>query len=93
MSIVPQLSAAFADRDRILFGPEPHLTIRRMPSVLDLELVRLRAMTATEKVATMHALWRQTWSLLAAGTRARHPDWTPEQVAVDVRDSLRRDTA
>ena len=76
-----------------LFGLEPHGTIRHMPSVLDLELTRLRAMTASEKVATMHALWRQAWSLLAAGTRARHPEWTEEQVVADVRETLRRDAA
>jgi hypothetical protein len=62
-----------------------------MPSVLDLELTRLRAMSATEKVAVMHALWRQAWSLTAAGTRARHPDWSPERVEAEVREIFRRD--
>ena len=62
-----------------------------MPSVLDLELARLRAMSATEKVAVMHALWRQAWSLSAAGTRARHPDWLPERVEAEVREMFRRD--
>jgi hypothetical protein len=42
-------------------------------------------MTATEKVAAMHALWRQGWALTAAGVRGRHPDWTPEQVDREVR--------
>lgn len=64
-----------------------------MASVLDLELTRLRAMTATEKVATMHALWRQAWSLAAAGVRARHPDWNTDQVDAEVREMLRRDPA
>jgi hypothetical protein len=63
-----------------------------MPSVLDHELARLRAMTATEKVAVMHSLWRQAWALTAAGVRARHPDWTPEQVDVAVREIFRGDT-
>jgi hypothetical protein len=62
-----------------------------MPSVLDLELTRLRAMSATEKVAVMHALWRQAWSLTAAGVRGRHPDWSPEQVEAEVREIFRRD--
>jgi len=62
-----------------------------MPSVLDLELARLRAMTASEKVAVMHSLWRQAWSLKSAGVRARHPDWSPEQVEAEVREIFRRD--
>jgi hypothetical protein len=61
-----------------------------MPPVLDLELMRLRAMTATEKVAVMHALWRQAWSLSAAGVRARHPAWSPEQVEEEVRRIFRQ---
>ena len=62
-----------------------------MPSVLDLELTRLRAMSATEKVAVMHSLWHQAWSLSAAGVRARHPDWLPERVEAEVREMFRRD--
>ena len=56
-----------------------------MVPVLDLELARLRVMTATEKVATMDSLWRQAWSLAAAGVHGRHPDWSPEQVEAEVR--------
>ncbi len=63
-----------------------------MPSVLDLELARLRAMTATEKLATTHALWRQAWSLTSAGVRARHPDWSPERVEAEVREIFRHDS-
>jgi hypothetical protein len=48
-------------------------------------------MSATEKVASMHALWRQAWSLSAAGVRARHPDWSPEQVEAEVRQIFRRE--
>lgn len=79
----------------VLFAPDPRDTICRMPppSVLDLELTRLRAMTASEKVASMHALWRQAWSLAAAGIGSRHPDWSPEQVEEEVRKMLRRDPA
>ncbi|MBA3498119.1 MAG: hypothetical protein H0T86_13530 [Gemmatimonadales bacterium] len=63
-----------------------------MPSVLDLELTRLRAMTATEKLATMHALWLQAWSLTSARVRARHPEWTPEQVEAEIRLIFHRDS-
>jgi hypothetical protein len=62
-----------------------------MPSVLDLELARLRALTASEKVAVMHSLWRQAWSLALAGVRARNPDWTPEQVEAEVREIFSHD--
>jgi hypothetical protein len=56
-----------------------------MPSVRELEMTRLRAMTATDKVATMQALWRQAWSLTAAGVRGRHPEWTLAEVEAEVR--------
>lgn len=62
-----------------------------MTSTLDLEVARLRAMTASEKVAVMHALWREAWSLATAGVRGRHPDWSPEQVEAEVRELFRRD--
>lgn len=64
-----------------------------MPSVRELEMTRLRTMTATDKVATMHALWRQAWSLAAAGVRARHPEWTPEQIAAEVRSIFARESS
>jgi uncharacterized protein YigA (DUF484 family) len=62
-----------------------------MASVLDLELERLRAMSATDKVSTMQALWRQAWSLSTAGVRARHPDWTLQQVEAEVRRIFRNE--
>jgi hypothetical protein len=62
-----------------------------MTSVQDLELTRLRAMTATEKVASMHALWRQAWALTSAGVQARHTDWSSEQVEAEVREIFRHD--
>lgn len=71
--------------------PETRATIPHMPSVLDHELTRLRAMTASENVASMPALWRQAWSLTSAGVQARHPDWSPEQVEAEVREIFRRD--
>lgn len=69
----------------------PGATIRGMTSTLDLEVARLRAMTPSEKVAVMHALWRQAWSLASAGVVGRHPDWSPEQVEAEVREVFRRD--
>ncbi len=60
--------------------------------MLDLELTRLRGMTATEKLATMHALWRRAWSLTSAEVRGRHPEWSPEQVEAEVREIFRRDS-
>ena len=57
-----------------------------MTLVLDLELARLRAMTASEKVGVMHALWRQAWALTMAGVRGRHPDWSPAQLEAATRE-------
>jgi hypothetical protein len=75
----------------VLFVRDQRATIWAMPSVLDLELTRLRAMSATEKVASMHALWRQAWSLTSAGVLSRHPDWSPGQIEAEVREIFRRD--
>lgn len=63
-----------------------------MQSVLDAEVTRIRAMTASEKLGVMHLLWRQAWSLVFAGVQGRHPDWTREQVEVEVRRIMGRDT-
>lgn len=60
-----------------------------MTAIVELELARLKEMTATEKVAAMHSLWRQAWQFKAAGIRAQHPDWTHEQVEVRVREMFR----
>lgn len=62
-----------------------------MPSVLDLEIARLRRMTASEKIAVMNSLWRQAWSMKAAGVRGEHPDWSPEQVEAAVREIFQHD--
>lgn len=60
-----------------------------MESVADHELARLREMTASEKIAVMHSLWRQAWALKRAGIRAQHPDWSAEQVETGVREVFR----
>jgi hypothetical protein len=62
-----------------------------MESVLELEVARLRQMTASEKVAVMHSLWRQAWSLKTVGVRAAHPEWSPDQVEATVREIFRDD--
>lgn len=50
---------------------------------------RFRAMTADEKVRLSHALWVEARDVTAAGVRARHPDWTEEEVAARVRELMR----
>jgi hypothetical protein len=62
-----------------------------MDSVLDLEVERLRQMTASQKIAVMNSLWRQAWSLKAAGVRAQHPNWPADRVAAAVREIFRDD--
>jgi hypothetical protein len=59
-----------------------------MPTVLELELIRLRRMSAAEKIAVSEALWRQAWSLRRASIAADHTDWTAEQVERATRDAL-----
>lgn len=56
-----------------------------MNAILDFEMGRLRAMTASEKVAIMNSLWRQAWALKEAGIRGQHPDASAEQVQEAVR--------
>jgi hypothetical protein len=60
-----------------------------MDTVLDRQAERLRAMTADEKVRLSQALWVEARSVSSAGVRARHPDWSEEQVAARVRELMR----
>ena len=46
-------------------------------------------MTADQKVRVSQALWEETWAVLAAGVRGRHPEWTDAQVVTRVRELLR----
>ena len=62
-----------------------------MPTVLEQELERLCTMTAAEKLAVMHSLWRQAWALTRAGVEARHPDWSALEVEQQLRPMFRRD--
>lgn len=50
---------------------------------------RIRAMTADEKVRISNALWFEARSVATAGERARHPEWSEEQLAVRVRELMR----
>ncbi|MBL0169828.1 MAG: hypothetical protein IPP90_03715 [Gemmatimonadaceae bacterium] len=50
---------------------------------------RIRAMTADEKVRVAQALWIEARDVMASGVQARHPTWTPEQVAEHVRELMR----
>lgn len=60
-----------------------------MESIRELEASRLRQMSAAEKLAVMHSLWRQAWSLKAAGVRGQHPTWSEAEVAAAVREIFR----
>lgn len=68
---------------------EARRAIRR---TAELDRQRLRRMTAAEKLRVMDALWRQAWSLAAAGIRARHPQWDESRVQEAVREAFRRDS-
>ncbi|MHB8839428.1 MAG: hypothetical protein ACYC7F_10810 [Gemmatimonadaceae bacterium] len=59
-----------------------------MQSMLARQNERIRAMTADEKVRLSQALWREAWSVAAAGVRARHPDWSAERVTERVREMM-----
>ena len=64
-------------------------TISRLLSVNpteDVEDTILRRMTPAQKLAVMHALWRQAWALKVAGIRLQHPTWTSGQVLGRVRE-------
>jgi hypothetical protein len=50
---------------------------------------RVRAMTADEKIRLSHALWVEARNVMSAGIRARHPDWSDEQVAARARELMR----
>ena len=52
----------------------------------DIETTLLRRMTAAQKLAVMHALWRQAWTLKAGSVRREHPGWTSEQISARVRE-------
>ena len=50
---------------------------------------RIRAMTAEEEVRIAHALWIEAREVAAADVRARHPEWSDEEVASRVCELMR----
>ena len=63
---------------------------RAIRKTAELDRQRLQRMTAAEKLRLMDALWRQAWSLAAAGIRARHPHWDESLVKAAVREAFQR---
>lgn len=49
----------------------------------------IRAMTTDERVRVSHALWIEARAVLAAGVRARHPDWTEAALMARVSELMR----
>jgi hypothetical protein len=65
--------------------------IPAMDRSAEVELAALRRMSAEEKLAVMHGLWRTSWDLTAIGVRRRHPDWSEDRVLTEVRAHFARD--
>ncbi len=59
-----------------------------MDALLARQLDRIRAMSADEKVRIAEALWIEARDITAAGVRARHPEWSDEEVASQVRELM-----
>lgn len=51
-------------------------------------IARLRAMTPEEKLRIAHDLYWSARRMKAAYLRQRHPDWSDERVAKEVRDAF-----
>lgn len=60
-----------------------------MNPALAYQLERIRAMSVEEKLRISHALWIEARAVLAAGVRARYPEWTEAEVAERVRELMR----
>lgn len=52
------------------------------------QIAGCRKMTPEEKIERLAAFWRGSRAMMAAGIRHRHPEWTDEQVAGDVRRQM-----
>jgi len=59
-----------------------------MPTVLELELIRLRQMSAAEKLSVSAALWQEAWALRRASIARQHPDWPAPQVEQATREAM-----
>jgi hypothetical protein len=60
-----------------------------MNPALSHQLECIRTMSADEKVRISHELWLEARAVLAAGVRARSPEWTEEHLAARVRELMR----
>lgn len=58
--------------------------------VRELQLTRLREMTAGEKLLRLEALFRDARTLVEAGVRLRHPDLSGEALRSEVRRAFIR---
>lgn len=56
-----------------------------MPNIPELELARLRAMTAAEKLRVSNGLWHDARKMTRAMIAMRHPEWTEGQVLQETR--------
>jgi len=59
-----------------------------MPTVLELELARLREMSAEQKLAVSDALWRDARALRRASIAKQHPDWSAAEVDQATREAM-----
>src|ERR1043166_2163500 len=50
----------------------------------------LRGLTAERNLEVMRGLRETAWALTAAGVRARHPDWSPDEIQDEVRAAFIR---
>ena len=73
---------------RRLASGVPRSQIGHVATLEQVETAILRRMTPVQKLAGMHALWRQAWNLKAAGIHMQHPEWTSEAVSARVREIL-----
>ena len=64
-----------------------------MPSISQLELARLRAMTPAEKLRVANGLWLDARKLTKAMIVLRHPEWTEVQVLRETRRVMSGDRA
>lgn len=64
---------------------------RRIEVIDDRVAAILRAMPLIEKVRLAEAMVTFAREVLAAGARSRHPDWSSEQVEVEVARRVRGD--
>jgi hypothetical protein len=49
------------------------------------QIAGYRKMTPAEKIDRIAAFWKGAQAMMAGGIRHRHPDWTDEQVAAELR--------